>query len=193
MALEHALLVSLRERAASGATLTRRFDKSFGFFWSATHQQIYRTLARMEADGWLTSVVVQTHGRPDAKVYAVSPAGEAALTEWLVGPTASTPLRSELAVKLRGAAYAGDRERMLEIARSERAEHAARIEAYRQMLARQYPEPDALADADLDRYLVLRGGIHYEEGWFAFLDEYVTTHERRAAAAARPGPTEDHR
>ncbi|MCW2711082.1 MAG: PadR family transcriptional regulator, partial [Marmoricola sp.] len=33
MALEHALLVSLRERPGTGIELTRRFDRSIGFFW----------------------------------------------------------------------------------------------------------------------------------------------------------------
>ena len=46
MALEHALLVSLTERAGSGYELARRFDKSIGFFWNATHQQIYREIGR---------------------------------------------------------------------------------------------------------------------------------------------------
>jgi DNA-binding PadR family transcriptional regulator len=181
MALEHALLVSLRERAASGSELTRRFDKSFGYFWSATHQQIYRTLARMEADGWLTSEVVPQQGKPDTKVYAVSPVGEKALAAWLVETPSVAPLRSDLAVKLRGASYAGDREALLDMARSTRAEHEARAAAYRQMLARQFPHPDELSDADLDRYLVLRAGVRVEEGWIGFLDEYISTHERRAA------------
>ena len=75
MALEHAILVSLSERPASGLDLTRRFDRSIGFFWSATHQQIYRVLARMEADGWVRSTAVAQHGRPDKKVYDVAAAG----------------------------------------------------------------------------------------------------------------------
>ena len=53
MALEHALLVSLRERPATGIELTRRFDRSIGFFWRATHQQIYKVLRRMEGDRWV--------------------------------------------------------------------------------------------------------------------------------------------
>ena len=39
MALEHAILVSLTERAGSGYELARRFDRSIGYFWPATHQQ----------------------------------------------------------------------------------------------------------------------------------------------------------
>lgn len=180
MALEHALLVSLRERAASGSELTRRFDKSFGYFWSATHQQIYRTLGRMETDGWLTSVVVPQQGKPDTKVYAVSPLGEKVLAAWLVEAPAPAPLRSDLAVKLRGASYAGDRAAVLDMARAQRAEHQARHAAYEQMLDRQFPHPEELSDTHLDRYLVLRAGVRVEEGWIGFLDEYISTHERRA-------------
>ena len=75
MALEHALLVALSEQPASGLDLAKRFGRSIGFFWHATHQQIYRVLARMDGDGWVTVTEVAQTGRPDKKVYAVSPAG----------------------------------------------------------------------------------------------------------------------
>src|SRR5450830_1600944 len=48
MSLQHALLTSLVEKPCSGYELARRFDKSIGYFWHATHQQIYRELARMD-------------------------------------------------------------------------------------------------------------------------------------------------
>ncbi|MEN9435698.1 MAG: hypothetical protein RIR09_353, partial [Pseudomonadota bacterium] len=48
MSLAHAVLTSLIEKSSSGFELARRFDKSIGYFWHATHQQIYRELARME-------------------------------------------------------------------------------------------------------------------------------------------------
>jgi DNA-binding PadR family transcriptional regulator len=51
------VLTSLLEKASSGYDLARRFDKSIGYFWHATHQQIYRELARMEAAGWIESSV----------------------------------------------------------------------------------------------------------------------------------------
>src|SRR5688572_543833 len=112
MALEHAILVSLSERRASGLDLTRRFDRSIGFFWSATHQQIYRVLARMEADGWVRSTAVAQHGRADKKVYDVAPAGRAELARWLAEPGPVESFRSEMAVKLRAASY-GDRAAVL--------------------------------------------------------------------------------
>src|SRR5438309_10261449 len=102
MALEHALLVSLIERAGSGYELARRFDKSIGFFWSATHQQIYRVLKRMEEYGWVTGEAVAQEGRPDKKVYTVSPAGREELARWIAEPAADMgTLRSELGVKIR--------------------------------------------------------------------------------------------
>ena len=47
MSLKFAILTSLIEREGSGIELARRFDKSIGFFWPATHQQIYRELDRL--------------------------------------------------------------------------------------------------------------------------------------------------
>jgi hypothetical protein len=47
-------------------------------------------------------------------------------------------------------------------------------------MARDYPHPDELADdpLELDRYLVLRGGILLEEMWIAWLTEYLDRHEK---------------
>ena len=172
MALEHALLVALRERPASGLELARRFDRSIGFFWHATHQQIYRVLARMEGSGWLTVKAVSQSGRPDKREYAVSPAGERELADWLARPTAVDPLRSELAVKMRGASY-GDRGAVRAIAEQHLAEHQSRLAGYHHMAAEQYPDPTALTGADLDRYLVLRGGVRVEEFWIGWLTDYL--------------------
>ena len=83
MALEHALLVALREQPASGLELAKRFERSIGHFWTATHQQIYRVLARMDADGWVEATTVNQSGRPDKKVYDVTSAGAEVLRAWL--------------------------------------------------------------------------------------------------------------
>ncbi len=176
MALEHALLVSLSERPASGLDLARRFDRSIGFFWHATHQQIYRVLARMVDDGWVEVEHVAQTGRPDKKVYAVSAVGRGVLADWLAEPTPMEPLRSEIAVKMRGASF-GDRAAALGVVRRHLAEHEARLAHYRQLEADDHPEPGRLTGHDLDIYLVLRGGIRIEEFWVAWLTEYLTAHE----------------
>jgi DNA-binding PadR family transcriptional regulator len=185
MALEHALLVALREQPASGLELAKRFSRSIGFFWQATHQQIYRVLARMDADGWVTVTEVAQTGKPDKKVYDVSPAGRAALAAWLAEPTPMEPLRSELAVKMRGAAF-GDRAAVLDVVRANLADHQLRLTHYEQLEKRDYPTPEALTGLELDQYLVLRGGVRTERFWVEWLTEYLQAHERRPARPARP-------
>jgi DNA-binding PadR family transcriptional regulator len=175
MALEHAILVSLSEHSGSGLDLTRRFDRSIGFFWTATHQQIYRVLARMEGDGWVTSTQVTQQGRPDKKVYDVTAAGRRELARWLGEPLTREQHRSDLAVKLRAASY-GDRGPLLEEVAALRAEHADRLSLFEHLEARDYPDPAGLDGADLDQYLVLRGGIRMEQFWVDWLGEYLTAH-----------------
>ena len=175
MALEHALLVALSEQPASGLDLAKRFGRSIGFFWSATHQQIYKVLGRMDADGWVDVTEVAQSGRADKKVYAVSPAGRDVLAAWLAEPTGTQALRSEIAVKLRGASF-GDRAAVLDVVRADLADHATRLGHYQQLMKRDYPEPDTLSGLALDQYLVLRGGIRLEEFWIDWLTEYLEAH-----------------
>ena len=176
MALEHALLVALSERPASGLELTHRFEKSLGFFWHATHQQIYRVLARMEADGWVTVEVVEQEGRPDKRVHAPSAHGRRVLADWLAAPMPMETFRSEVAVKLRGASTRW----AVSVARSPydaRADHATRLAHYEKLEREQFPDPSALDEAGLDRWLVLRGGIRMEHFWVDWLTEYLQAHE----------------
>ena len=172
MALEHAILVSLTERAGSGYELARRFDRSIGYFWPATHQQIYRVLSRMEKAGWVTHTEVEQKGRPDKKVYEVSGAGRDELTRWLSEPVDPAVLRDGLAVKLRGASL-GDTSAVLREVERHRAEHAAVLEVYRSIERRDFPKPAKLAGRELHQYLVLRGGIRAEESFVAWCDEVI--------------------
>jgi DNA-binding PadR family transcriptional regulator len=175
MALEHALLVALSERPGSGLELAGRFERSIGFFWHATHQQIYRVLGRMEADGWLSVETVPQTGKPDRRVYTVSTTGARVLADWLAEPLPMESFRSDLAVKLRAASY-GYRPALLRRVRETLADHETRLAHYRELERRDYPEPAGLAGPDLDQYLVLRGGIRLEEFWIGWLNEYLEAH-----------------
>src|SRR5690606_19331078 len=111
MSIQYALLTSLLEKPCSGYDLAHRFDRSIGYFWQATHQQIYRELSRMEQAGWLS---VQEQGEPGGrrrKVYSVLPAGRAALAQWAGAlPDGSESLeasRRTILVKIRAEAVIG--------------------------------------------------------------------------------------
>lgn len=175
MALEHALLVSLRERPGAGLEMARCFDRSIGLFWAATHQQIYRVLRRMEADGWVAATTVEQPGRPEKRVYSVTPAGERVLADWIAEPTTRAGFRSDIAVKMRAASY-GDRSALLADIERRIADHRVRLAHYEGLAARDFPDPERLTGQDLDMYLVLRGGILQETFWISWLTEYLEAH-----------------
>lgn len=189
MALPHAILVSLCEQSGSGYELARRFDRSIGYFWAATHQQIYRTLRTMEDDGWVVADLIAQRGRPDKKVYDVTDDGRAELTRWIAEPLSGRGSAvidgrtRELAAKIRGVAY-GDPSAVTALCtqvaalRSDRAEL---LDAYQGFEKCQFPDPSSLHGPALHQYLVLRGGIRAEEGSVDWLDEVL---------AALGGPTE---
>ena len=184
VALPHAILVSLCEQSGSGYELAHRFDRSIGYFWSATHQQIYRTLRAMENDGWVQATPVPQQGRPDKKVYTVSDAGRAELARWIAEPltgrgSALSDTRTrDIAVKLRGAAY-GDVAALRTQIAALRAERAALLDTYRGLEKRQFPDPSTLRGAALHQYLVLRGGIRAEESAIDWLDEVAAALSRQ--------------
>jgi DNA-binding PadR family transcriptional regulator len=190
VALPHAILVSLCEQSGSGYELAHRFDRSIGYFWGATHQQIYRTLRTMEGDGWVSAQVVVQRGRPDKKVYTVSEAGRAELARWIAAPLGSGGSGSggsgrggsgrggalsdtrtrDIAVKLRGAAY-GDNAALRAQITALRAQRAQLLDTYHGFEKKQFPDPAALTGSALHQYLVLRGGIRAEESTIDWLDE----------------------
>ena len=100
MSLAHALLTSLLEQPSSGYELARRFDKSIGHFWQATHQQIYRELGRMENAGWIRSES-DPAGRTRKRSYGVLPAGREELMRWAAEAAPLPELRDEFMVRLR--------------------------------------------------------------------------------------------
>ena len=187
MALPHAILVSLCEQSGSGYELARRFDASIGFFWAATHQQIYRTLRVMEDHGWVHVTPVVQQGRPDKKVYAVSDAGRAQLARRIAEPlsvraSAVADKRTrDLAVKVRGAAH-GDIAGLRTQVASRRAERAELLDTYRGFEKRQFVDPGALSGSALHQYLVLRGGIRAEESAIDWLDEVAAGCLRMSSA-----------
>ena len=174
MALEHAILVALTEQSSTGYDLARRFDKSIGQFWTATHQQVYKVLARMEAAGWVRVTVVPQQGRPDKKVYAVTADGKAELRGWLAEPAEPETTRSELALKVRGMS-SGSTKAVLAEVRRHRERHAERLDAYLRNEKHEFADPSRLRGRALHQYLVLRGGISLERSAIEWCDEILRT------------------
>jgi len=163
MSLSHALLTSLLEKSSSGYDLARRFDKSIGFFWHATHQQIYRELGRMEAAGWIESCTAPDAGKTRKRLYRVLPLGQAELLRWAAEPCAPMDLRDEFTVRLRADAavgpigLAGELERRIGL-------HQDKLKTYREIEQRDFAGDLPLSRAARIHHMILRKGILYEEG-----------------------------
>ncbi len=170
MSLAHALLTSLLEQSSSGYDLARRFDKSIGHFWQATHQQIYRELGRMEDAGWIRSEPDPEAGRTRKRSYSVLPAGRDELMRWAAQSAPLPELRDEFMVRLRADAAIGPLGLIPELERR-RALHADKLSAYRAIEARDSPSGASASRQRRIHHLILKAGIQYEEGWIAWYDE----------------------
>ncbi|SMF45003.1 PadR family transcriptional regulator [Streptomyces sp. Amel2xC10] len=171
MSLPHAILTALLEKPSSGLDLTRRFDKSIGYFWSATHQQIYRELGRLESEGHIRALPAAQPTRGQKKSYEVLPAGRAELARWTAAAQDPKPLRDALLLRLRAAAVVGtagldaDLSRHLDLHRRQLAE-------YEEIEKRDFPPGNDSAQARI-QHLVLRAGIELETFWIQWLTEAV--------------------
>ncbi|MFI8370272.1 PadR family transcriptional regulator [Streptomyces sp. NPDC085466] len=170
MSLPHAILTALLEKPSSGLELTRRFDKSIGYFWSATHQQIYRELGRLEEAGQIRALPSPVPVRGQRKEYEVLPAGREFLREWVGAAEDPKPLRSALLLRMRAAAVVGSAGLRAELERH-LALHRDQLDEYRAIEERDFPPARRLTEPDRLRHLVLRGGIDLERFWV----EWVTS------------------
>ncbi|WP_018717039.1 PadR family transcriptional regulator [Arhodomonas aquaeolei] len=178
MALRFALLTALQECPATGYELTRTFRERLGHVWPASHQQIYRELARLHEAGSLAMEPLPHDDRPDAKRYRVTPAGEAALREWLAEPHAPPTVRDPFLVKLFAGELLDDAAMLGEIDRR-RAFWRDRLAVYRGIEAAYFSDPASLPRRYRLQHLALRRGIVTAEGLLGWLDEL--------AAAFAPG------
>ncbi|MFZ5642615.1 MAG: PadR family transcriptional regulator [Bacillota bacterium] len=83
MSLSNAILGLLSYRPMTGYSMKEVFDNSISHFWHAHLSQIYRELSRMEENGLVKFEVQRREGRPDRKVYNITPLGEEKFQSWL--------------------------------------------------------------------------------------------------------------
>ena len=174
--LGFALLGLLARGPLSGYDIATQLKAGLGPFWHARHSQIYPELARLQAVGLVSHVRVAQHDRPDKKVFSISPAGRAALAEWVTSPLGADPIRSELTLRAY-AVWLADPAAAATVFRGQEQQHRvqlARYEGFRQ-------EMEQVCGADLARpstpefatYATLQRGLAHERelaawcGWLA--------------------------
>ncbi|CAH0534556.1 hypothetical protein VST7929_02500 [Vibrio stylophorae] len=170
MSLPHVILTSLCHASATGYDLTKQFSQQVGYFWRASHQQVYRELNKMAQLGWVGYLLEPQDGKPDRKVYTITEEGRAALMLWLEKPLAPPAVRDEVSAKLY-ACQEGDSGVM--------SQHLTRLldDSKRELANFQELEKIHFADISrLDRQqhlmrLTLRRGIHGKVAWINWIEE----------------------
>jgi DNA-binding PadR family transcriptional regulator len=166
MALRHAVLAALLEGEASGYELSKRFDVGVANFWTATPQQLYRELERLEDEGLLEARVVEQERRPNKRVWQLTAAGDEELYAFTTRPARPPALRDDLLVKLQ-AIDAGDEEAVRASLEERLSQARAKLALYDRIRARLLDgrsEEEHLAEAErIGPYLTLMGGRMYEQ------------------------------
>ncbi len=99
-ALGYALLGLLARRPRTGYQLAQAMRRPIGYFWTASHSQIYPELARLEGDALVRHRVVAGPGPRDTKRYTITAAGKRALTAWATTPAPPEATRDEFLLRL---------------------------------------------------------------------------------------------
>ena len=171
MSLAHVLLTSLMEKPSTGFELARRFDRSMGFFWNATHQQIYRELNGMQKKGWISTLEDEADtGRK--KTYQVEQPGRIELTEWMSKQGQPAQLREEIMVRLRAEAQLGGNSILPELHRHLKI-HRDNLIVYEQIFAKDFTHADEQNRTLFIHKMILQLGIDLENGWIDWLSQLI--------------------
>ena len=171
MALAEAILVCLTDRPMSGYDLAKTFDASIGFFWRASHQQVYRELARLRDKGLVESKEIEQSGRPNRIVHTITEAGEKIVHAWSLKPCRMPSVKDELLVKLYALDHVGIAvlREQLELRTDQ---HRAKLTAY-QRIKEKFYDGKTLSRAQKGKLIALTMGISNEREVIRALEQAV--------------------
>jgi DNA-binding PadR family transcriptional regulator len=172
MALAQAILAALNDCACSGYDLAKRFDGSVGFFWNATHQQIYRELTKLEEQSQIEAQLIHQEHRPDKKIYTLTDKGKESLQSWIETPSTVSPLKDDLLVKIFAGSIVSPQTIVAEL-KHHRIQHLETLHTYEAIASKYFPDRSQLSDVGRYQYITLRQGIKLETEWLSWCQEAI--------------------
>ena len=170
MALAHAIMTALLDDDLSGIELARDFETSLGFFWHASHQQIYQELHKLADKAWLNKREVHQSGKPNKIIYGLTKAGRDALAEWVFSTTKTQSAKDELVIKLYNLSASNAAHLAAEIG-DRRQEMMRLLYVYEKIRVRHYDDPQSLPVRSKGVYLALTRGLGHGQQFMAWCDE----------------------
>ncbi|ELS31583.1 MULTISPECIES: PadR family transcriptional regulator [Pseudanabaena] len=172
MSLAHAIMVSLICEPKSGYDLAKQFDGSVGFFWQATHQQIYRELTKLDRQNWIAAEAIAQEGRPDKKIFSVTDLGLSHLKTWLLQSSEVATVKDEFLLKIY-AGYLVPEAEIVNKIQEHRQLHQQQLEIYQAIERNFFSDLQSCSRVSRFAYLTLRRGIIFEQGWITWCDEVL--------------------
>lgn len=169
MALQHAIMTALLEDKMSGFELARAFDASLGFFWRASHQQIYQELKKLAARGLLESETVPQVGKPKKIVYTITETGRASMDKWVYEESRVQDAKDDLFVKLYNLSSSNVSHLIREV-EQRREQVMQRVYLYETIRRGHYEDPKSLPIRRQGIYLALDWGIQQGEQFLQWCD-----------------------
>jgi DNA-binding PadR family transcriptional regulator len=167
MALRHAILASLLDDPKTGYDLAKQFGDD-GYFWRASHQQIYLELGRLEDEGAIVATGDEPGPRGDRR-RTVTAAGRDVLADWARRPSGSATIKEDVLVQCLALGVI-EPAVLIEQINRHRAQHADRLADREHVLAQRFPDGAPEVGPLLGRYLALQGGVSYERAWVQWAD-----------------------
>jgi DNA-binding PadR family transcriptional regulator len=162
----YAVLGQLAAGSRSGYEIKALLEDGAAHFWHASYSQIYSELRRLSELGLASEEHVRQDGRPDKRVYTITPEGRVALDAWLREPWGLASLKDESLVKLTLAGplppelVTGELRRL-------KAAHERRRADFEDRIAALPP------DAGPYLALALRKGVHAQRAFAAWCQEAI--------------------
>jgi DNA-binding PadR family transcriptional regulator len=170
MALAHAIMTALIDDDLSGYELAKDFDVSLGFFWRASHQQIYQELRKLSERGLLNKREVNQSGKPNKIVYGITRSGREALADWVYQKSKVQESKDDLLIKLYNLSDDNVSHIKTEI-EQRRDAMMQRLYLYERIRRAHYDDPESLPVRRQGVYLALLGGIRNGEQYLQWCDE----------------------
>jgi len=181
MALQHAIMTALLEDRMSGIELARAFDSSLGFFWRATHQQIYQELKKLADKGLLVGESIAQAGKPNKILYTITVTGLAAMDKWVYQESRVQEAKDDLFVKLYNLSLENTSHMIGEL-EQRREQVMQRLYLYEKIRRVHYEFPASLPVRRKGIFLALEWSIQTGEMFLQWCDgalEMLATIERR--------------
>jgi DNA-binding PadR family transcriptional regulator len=173
MALAHALLASLLvDGPCSGYDMVKRFDEKISCYWMASHQQVYKALRELEAQGWVSSETIAQTNRPNKTIYSITSLGQEQLAHWTLMPSKPTTIREDLMIKTL-VGYLVPPPAILDELKRRHQIHLENVTTMKAIEQQEFPDLNTLSREQKFHYLTLRRGIRFEADWVAWCEEAI--------------------